>query len=208
MGVVRMCAEVKEKKMVMQDQTTRRIFKILVMGDTGVGKTSLVYRSVKGKFPDPTLLKSTIGAAFSVKKITVDSDNGPIEVTLQIWDFAGQDQFRQLMVKLFKGAAGGLFVFDLTDPVTFDDLSSFWIPAVEGELNIDFSQSPEVAKNFILVGNKADMIKDRAIDYDEIKRVAKEKNFRYIVVSSKTGENVERLFNVLAKQLLVDYEKN
>ena len=172
------------------------------MGDTGVGKTSLIYRTVTGTFPDPTTLKSTIGAAFFVKRVIVESDSGNIEVVLQLWDFAGQEQFRQLMLRLFKGATGGLFVFDLTEPVSFDDLKKFWVPAVEKELNVDFSKRPDVARNFVLVGNKADLLKERAINYDEIRDFAKTKNFRYIVVSSKTGQNVERLFEVLAKQLV------
>ena len=187
----------------MPQKYTKKIFKILVMGDTGVGKTSLIYRTVTGEFPDPTTLKSTIGAAFFVKRVNVELENGLFEVVLQLWDFAGQEQFRQLMLRLFKGASGGLFVFDLTEPISFDDLKKFWVPAVEKELKVDFGKRPDVARNFVLVGNKADLIRERAINYDEIKTFAQEKNFKYIIVSSKTGQNVERLFEVLAKQLIM-----
>ena len=139
------------------------IFKVLVMGDTGVGKTSLVIRSTEGRFPDPSLLKSTIGASFALKKINEDENN----IVLQLWDFAGQERFRAFMKNLFIGAVAGIFVFDITNPITLDDLGSFWIPAVEDAIKVNFTEQPEVAANFIIVGNKADLSQQRVVSYEE-----------------------------------------
>lgn len=183
----------------------RGVFKVVVMGETGVGKTSLITRATKGFFPDPELLKSTIGASFAIKRVDILSENETTTVTLQIWDFAGQERFRTLLKGFISGALGGLFVFDLTDPVTLDDICSYWIPEVEDRLDIKFSENPNFARNFVLVGNKSDLIKDRQVTYEEIVNVAKPLNLKYILVSSKTGENVERLFSVLAKQLYTTY---
>lgn len=184
----------------------RGVFKVVVMGETGVGKTSLITRATKGFFPDPELLKSTIGASFALKRVSITDENSNISaITLQIWDFAGQERFRTLLKGFIAGALGGLFVFDLTDPVTLDDIKNYWIPEVEERLDIKFSENPEFARNFVLVGNKSDLIKDRQVTYEEILEVAKPHNLKYILVSSKTGENVERLFEVLAHQLYKTY---
>lgn len=176
---------------------TTYFIKVLVMGDTGVGKTSLVIRAVEGRFPDPETLKSTIGASFAVKKLTKDEKL----YSLQLWDFAGQERFRSFMKSLFKGATSGFFVFDLTDPVTLDDLASFWIPAIEEALNVSFSENHEFSKNFVLVGNKKDLSDDREISIEEATRFAEKYGFRYIEVSSKTGDNVEKMFELLVEPI-------
>ncbi|MGQ4913188.1 MAG: Rab family GTPase [Candidatus Asgardarchaeia archaeon] len=176
---------------------TTYLTKVLVMGDTGVGKTSLVIRSVEGRFPDPETLKSTIGASFAVKKVQRDNKI----YSLQLWDFAGQERFRAFMKSLFRGATAGIFVFDLTDPVTLDDLASFWIPSVEETLDTKFSPENPLSKNFILVGNKSDLVEDRAISIEEASAFAEKYGFQYIEVSSKTGENVDSIFEILTSNL-------
>ena len=179
------------------------IFKVLVMGDTGVGKTSLVIRSTEGRFPNPSLLKSTIGASFALKKIN-DSTNS---IVLQLWDFAGQERFRDFMKNLFIGAVAGIFVFDITNPITLDDLSSFWIPAVEDAIKVNFADKPSVATNFVIVGNKADLSQQRAITYEEAVTFAEKYNMHYIEVSSKTGEGIDELFQNISRNIYASTQK-
>jgi len=173
------------------------IFKVLVMGDTGVGKTSLVIRSTEGRFPDPSLLKSTIGASFALKKINEDENN----IVLQLWDFAGQERFRAFMKNLFIGAVAGIFVFDITNPITLDDLGSFWIPAVEDAIKVNFTEQPEVAANFIIVGNKADLSQQRVVSYEEASKFAEKYHMPYIEVSSKTGDGIDEMFQIISKNI-------
>ncbi|MCD6484063.1 MAG: GTP-binding protein [Candidatus Odinarchaeota archaeon] len=173
------------------------IFKVLVMGDTGVGKTSLVIRSTEGRFPDPSLLKSTIGASFALKKINENENN----IVLQLWDFAGQERFRAFMKNLFIGAVAGIFVFDITNPITLDDLGSFWIPAVEDAIKVNFTEQPEVAANFIIVGNKADLSQQRVVSYEEASKFAEKYHMPYIEVSSKTGDGIDEIFQIISKNI-------
>lgn len=167
------------------------------MGDTGVGKTSLVIRSTEGRFPDPSLLKSTIGASFALKKINEDENN----IVLQLWDFAGQERFRAFMKNLFIGAVAGIFVFDITNPITLDDLGSFWIPAVEDAIKVNFTEQPEVAANFIIVGNKADLSQQRVVSYEEASKFAEKYHMPYIEVSSKTGDGIDEMFQIISKNI-------
>ena len=173
------------------------VYKILVMGDTGVGKTSLVLRATRGKFPDPETLMSTIGAFFALKRIIME--DGSL-CSLQIWDFAGQERFRSFMKNLFRGANGGIFVYDVTDPITLDDLKRFWIPTVFEQ--IDKYERP----SFFLVGNKIDLT-NRLVNSKEGIELARKYEMEYIEVSSKTGENVELLFYLIAKNVHSKYKR-
>lgn len=171
-----------------------RILKLLLLGDTSVGKTSMAIRYTEGKFPDPDKLKSTIGVAFFSKKVKLNNET----IVAQIWDFAGQDHFRSFMRDMFKGAAGGLFVFDVTQNTTLDDLKNFWIPEIEKYLNIDLSSGNHP---FILVGNKVDLLSDtnsfttaNAVKMHELDAIIEKYKFEYIATSAKTGKNVDLAF--------------
>ena len=175
----------------------KRVVKILILGDTGVGKTSLVTRVVKGIFPDPDRLKSTIGSAFFVKDYKFDV----MDISAQIWDFAGQERFRSFMRNMFRGAEGGMFVFDLTNKVTLDDLESFWIPEIEEKLKINLEEGIFNDKTFILVGNKKDKEDLRDVTNEEIAKFAEKYNLPYYETSAKTGENAEEMFFELVSKI-------
>lgn len=179
----------------------KRVAKILILGDTGIGKTSLVMRVVKGIFPDPEKLKSTIGSAFFVKTYSFDV----VELSAQIWDFAGQERFRSFMRNMFKGADGGIFVFDLTNKVTLDDLESFWIPEIEEKLKISFREGILNDKCFLLVGNKKDVIDQRNVSNEEIQNFVEKYGLPYFETSAKTGENAELVFDELMRAIYEVY---
>ena len=173
------------------------VFKILILGDTGVGKTSLVIRAVKGYFPDPETLKSTIGAAFFTMRYKIQRDL----ITAQIWDFAGQERFRSFMKNMFTGSSGGLFVFDLTNTLSLDDLKNFWIPEIIKRIRSDFF---DVFKhNFILVGNKKDLKSQIEVTKEEITKLVRQYGFKYFSASAKTGDNVSTIFKELIRMLYI-----
>jgi len=185
-----------------------RVLKILLLGDTSVGKTSMAIRYVEGVFPDPDKLKSTIGVAFFSKKVKVNNE----VIIAQIWDFAGQEHFRSFMKDMFRGAAGGLFVFDVTQVTTLDDLKNFWIPELESKLGFKLSET----KNhpFVLVGNKVDLLDDvssistvNIVSMSELDEFLDKYGFQYFATSAKTGENIDIAFKSAVKKAYQFYIK-
>ena len=177
--------------------------KLITVGDTGVGKTSMLIRYLQGVFPDPDKLKSTIGVAFFSKDFYID-DN--VKIVAQIWDFAGQERFREFMKKMFRGTRGGILVFDLSNRMTLDDLESFWIPQIQEIAGVKFSSESEIP--FILVGNKKDLIDTKdtlalsnAPTREEIKRVIDKYGFEYFETSAKNGTNIGEVFERLIKRV-------
>ena len=161
--------------------------KILTLGETTVGKTSLL-----NKFTENTFSKTqfaTIGIDFKLKKININGKT----IELKIWDTAGQERYRNLTKQYYKGADGILLIFDLTKKETFLKIND-WID----QLNSHFNQD-EIS--IILIGNKKDL-SDREISYEEGNQRGKELNILYFETSAKTGENVNEAFNSLTNEIL------
>ncbi len=168
------------------------MFKICFFGDGGVGKTTLIGRYLTGVFKSTTSI--TIGVDFHVKKIKIDNKL----VSLQIWDFAGENRFRFLLPSYVVGASGGIFLYDIT---RFSSLKNFpeWIEI--------FKKGFVGAKNkplpVIMVGSKLDLSYKRAVSSKEAYDLAKAQNlFGYIECSSKDGRNIEDVFTEIAKLML------
>jgi small GTP-binding protein len=165
--------------------------KINLLGDGAVGKTSLLLRYTQQLFRSESRL--TIGVEFLSKTMEIDSKR----IKLQIWDIGGQEQFRFLMTTYVKGSNGALLLFDLTRRDTFESLPS-WLDEMRKENPYDY--------NFplILIGNKADLSKLREVSTEEAIGFAKFENcLGYIETSAKTGENVEKTFELLVVFLLI-----
>ncbi|TFG17076.1 MAG: GTP-binding protein [Promethearchaeota archaeon] len=166
-------------------------FKLPIIGDGGVGKTTLTHRYLHGIFEEKYAL--TIGMEFYIKKLEVD---GKL-TSLHIWDFAGEDKFRFLLPGVINGANGTLFMFDITRYKTFNNLKN-WL-AVFNETNRNYGQEVET----LLIGSKLDLEQARTVSIDEAREFAKAHNFfEYIECSSKTGENVELIFEKIAQLML------
>lgn len=168
------------------------MFKICFFGDGGVGKTTLIGRYLTGVFKSTTSI--TIGVDFHVKKIKIDNKL----VSLQIWDFAGENRFRFLLPSYVVGASGGIFLYDIT---RFSSLKNFpeWIEI--------FKKGFVGAKNkplpVIMVGSKLDLSYKRAVSSKEAYDLAKAQNlYGYIECSSKDGRNIEDIFTEIAKLML------
>lgn len=163
-------------------------FKILLIGDSGVGKSSLLFSFISNAVDDPS---PTIGVDFKIKLLTVAGKR----LKLTIWDTAGQERFRTLTTSYYRGAQGIILVYDVTRRETFTDLSDIW--AKEIEL---YSSNQDCIK--VLVGNKVDKESDRAVTREEGIALAQEYGCSFFECSAKTRENVEKCFEELALKIL------
>jgi small GTP-binding protein len=166
-------------------------FKLAIIGDGGVGKTTLTHRYLHGIFEEKYAL--TIGMEFYIKKLEMNGDL----ISLHIWDFAGEDKFRFLLPGVINGANGTLFMFDITRYRTLGNLKD-WL-RVFNETNRNYGQQVET----ILIGGKLDLEQARTVSKAEATDFTKEYNFsEYIECSSKTGDNVEEIFGKVAQLML------
>ena len=165
-------------------------FKIMMLGDASVGKTSLTVRYIKGFFMQD--LRLTIGVDFYSKTINFKEKN----VKLQIWDFGGEERFRFLLTQYCKGANGAFFLYDITNPKSLDHLPD-WTQIIRenaGDIPI------------MLIGSKLDLDEYRAVPRDDGILAAKKYNLAsFVELSSKTGENVEEAFTVMTETLFEKY---
>ncbi|MFX1390874.1 MAG: Rab family GTPase [Promethearchaeota archaeon] len=163
------------------------ILKILTAGEGGVGKTTLLHRYVEGRFSAET--KMTIGVEFFLKETEVDSK----QCTLQLWDFGGQERFRFLLESYVLGAKGALLMFDLTRITTLENLQQW--------LNIVRKGDPNLPVLFL--GTKLDLEDEVMVDDDYAMTFLNEFNLiDFIKISSKTGENVSKAFEMLTRTIL------
>ena len=167
--------------------TKKFILKILTAGEGGVGKTTLLHRFVEGQFSADT--KMTIGVEFFLKEIELDGK----QCTLQLWDFGGQERFRFLLESYVLGAKGALLMFDLTRPMTLENLQQWVNICRKGDPNLPI----------LFLGTKIDLVNDIMVD-DDYALSFKEKFelFDYMKISSKSGENVLEAFELLTEKIL------
>ncbi|KAJ8754028.1 hypothetical protein K2173_001926 [Erythroxylum novogranatense] len=163
-------------------------FKILLIGDSGVGKSSLLVSFISSSAED---LPPTIGVDFKIKQLTVSGKR----LKLTIWDTAGQERFRTLTSSYYRNAQGIVLVYDVTRRETFTNLSDVW--AKEVEL---YCTNHDCVK--MLVGNKVDRESERAVSREEGISLAKELGSLFLESSAKTRENVEKCFEDLALKIM------
>ncbi|TFG17681.1 MAG: GTP-binding protein, partial [Promethearchaeota archaeon] len=163
------------------------LFKSIVVGDGGVGKTALTLRFSKDFFTED--YKMTIGVDFHVKTITIDTAEGPIRAKLQLWDTGGQERFSSIRPMYYRGSLGAVLVFDLTNSSSFEHLPQ-WIQEVRANIKTEIP--------ILLVGNKSDLVDQRAVSLEEINNFTRDFNLYYMETSAKTGEGVGDCFYILA----------
>ncbi|XP_047323651.1 ras-related protein RABC1-like [Impatiens glandulifera] len=164
------------------------LFKLLMIGDSGVGKSSLLLSFISDAFDD---LSPTIGVDFKVKYLDIEGKR----LKLAIWDTAGQERFRTLTSSYYRGAQGVVMVYDVTRRETFTNLADVWAKEVDM-----YSTNPESIK--MLVGNKVDMQNERVVTRKEGIDFARQCGCLFIECSAKTKMNVTQCFEELVLKII------
>ena len=170
----------------MSEEDYDTIFKIVIVGDSGVGKTNLITRYLKNDFKPET--KATIGVEFSDKKYIYKNKN----IKIQIWDTAGQERYRSLTSMYYKGAKGAIFVYDISSKNSFENIDK-WL--------IEMKKTADENIKIILIGNKCDLIEKREVKEDDGKIKAKDLNVPFMETSALNCINVEKAFNFLIEEI-------
>ena len=166
--------------------------KIMVIGESLVGKTALITKYTKNTFGGAYL--TTVGIDFQDKFLNI---NGK-EIKIELWDTAGQERFRNIAKNYFQSSDGFLLVYDLTKKSSFENLE-FW----NTQINLN---APKETK-YILVGNKKDLENQREVQIEEGEDFAKKNNIKFFETSAKDGTNVIDVFETLAKEIVNDVEQ-
>ncbi len=186
-----MSEDKKEGKLVFHERT-EMIFKIIVIGDPAVGKTSLLTNFCGDKFNYEYI--PTVGVNITKEPITTKDDMGKdITVNLMIWDIAGQPQFYMLHRPYFNGADGMMLVYDITRSSSFSNINNWWSTSIKYGL----SAIPR-----ILIGNKIDLKDDRKIILPMAEHLSEKINAPFFETSAVTGENVKLIFQKIAELAL------
>ena len=168
-------------------------FKVILIGDSGVGKTSLLNRYMDKEFSNN--IPCTISADFKIKSIQI---NPLTSAQIAIWDTCGQEKFRAITKQYFKDAHGIILVFDVSDRRSFLDLNN-WLDEIQ-------NNSIKDDASIVLVGNKIDL-KYRCISHEDANSFAKNKGLVYCETSSKDGINIESPFENVAKEIIEKMNK-
>lgn len=172
------------------------LFKTIVVGDGAVGKTAITWRYAHDKFQEN--YKMTIGVDFTIKRLEVKDKS----IKCQIWDTGGQERFSKIRPLYYRGALGGLIVFDVTTPSSFESVEK-WLNEVKTHC---------VKIPIIIVGNKIDL-NNRVVTLEDgkklAKKISKELGYKvpYYETSAKTGETIKKVFNDLVKMMVDNAEK-
>ncbi|EMP27244.1 Ras-related protein Rab-8B [Chelonia mydas] len=152
------------------------LFKLLLIGDSGVGKTCLLFRFSEDAFN--TTFISTIGIDFKIRTIELDGK----KIKLQIWDTAGQERFRTITTAYYRGAMGIMLVYDITNEKSFDNIKN-WIRNIEEHASSDVER--------MILGNKCDMNEKRQVSKEKGEKLAIDYGIKFLETSAKSSINVE-----------------
>ena len=161
------------------------LYKILLLGDSGVGKTCFLLRFMEDSFID--LHMATIGLDYKLKTMILEEQK---IVKVQIWDTAGQDKFRAITRNYYKGASGIILIFDVTNIKSFENIKK-WINEIKEEISENVS--------IVLIGNKIDKLKERKITKEQGEKIANEIGTKFFETSAKTGEGINESVFYLVK---------
>lgn len=169
------------------------VYKIALLGNPGVGKTSLLTRYIDKKYEED--YKPTLGASIVAKDVLISTDEIEYDLRLIIWDLAGQEKYETVRPLYFQGCIGAILVYDLTRIPTFQEIKDKWLK--------DFTSYAKKNSAFILIGNKSDLEDMRKVESSEGKKLADEiQAVSFIETSAKTGNNVNESFLFLVKHIL------
>jgi Ras-related protein Rab-8A len=167
------------------------LVKVLILGDTSVGKTNFLLRFTENSFMENHL--ATIGFDYKSKLLTINDKT----VKMQVWDTAGQERFMAITKNLFLRVQGVILMFDVTQPITYNNVEK-WLKSIK--------ENSDEKISIVLVGNKVDIGNNR-VQYEEAKRLADEYEISYFEASAKNGTNVNEVFTDIALKIMTKYEK-
>ena len=168
------------------------LLKLVMIGDSGVGKTNILSRYINNEFSLTS--KATVGVEFCS---TIVKKNGKL-IKLQIWDTAGQERYKSITSAYYKGAKGAFVVYDITRAKTFKNIDR-WILELKANGNEDIL--------IVLIGNKLDLEKSREVLVDDVKKKAEELKVAYFETSALDGSNIEHAFDVIVEEMFNRFGK-
>ena len=163
---------------------------LLIIGDSSVGKTSLITRYTNGTFKEEYL--ATVGLDYYSKEEVINNKT----INIKLWDTAGQERYKSLTQNYFKNAEGVLLTYDITNSESFDNLKE-WISSIKKNM-----EGKDIFIPVIIIGNKIDMEESRETSKEDAEKFAKENNYKYFETSAKTGEGVDDAIRELVIQIL------
>jgi len=166
------------------------LFKLIIVGDTNVGKTNIMSKYIKDQFNITS--KSTIGVEFGTKILEIDNK----KVKAQILDTAGQERYKSITSAYYKGAKGAFIVYDITNKSTFESVDK-WIK--------DLNSYGDKNLTMLLIGNKSDLEDKRIINKEEGEEKAKSFELGFIETSAYNGDNIDQAFDIMLKEVLKRY---
>lgn len=169
------------------------LLKVLLLGESCVGKTSIFHRYVKDEYSQA--YKATIGADFFSKDLKVDDK----EVILQIWDTAGQERYQSLGVTFFRGSDACILVYDICDQRSFDAIQS-WVDQFLQGVGANTQNPKESGFIFVVLGNKCDLAENRQVSSEAAKDFCTENGFHFFETSAKSGFQVQEAFEYIARK--------
>jgi len=169
------------------------LFKLLLIGDSGVGKSCLLLRFAEDSYTESYL--STIGVDFKIRTIDVDGKT----IKLQIWDTAGQERFRTITAAYYRGAHGIVVVYDVTDSESFENVR-MWLKEIE-RYAADYVEK-------LLIGNKSDLVAKKVVEYSLAKEFAESLNIPFLETSAKDSTNVDEMFYTMTRLIQQRAEKH
>jgi len=170
-----------------EDQEYDFLYKIVLIGDSGVGKTNLLERLAHDRFKTGT--KSTIGVEFDTKCFTVDGK----KIKAQIWDTAGQERYQAITSAYYRGAVGAIVVYDITREATLENAVTRWVKQLK--------ENAEKTIVIGLVGNKTDLAGDRKVTLEKAKEAARMHGYTLTETSALSDLNVKEAFQTLIEQI-------
>ena len=168
---------------------------LLIIGDSTVGKTSIITRFANGTFDSNYL--ATVGLDNFTKDEIIDNKT----IRIKIWDTAGQERYKSLTKGFFRNAEGVMLVYDVTNSETYENLK-YWMQSIKNNLGENMGEIP-----IIIIGNKIDC-QEREVSVEEAENFWKEQGFPYFETSAKTGENIDKTIKFLVKQVINVKEGN
>jgi len=162
------------------------LIKLIIIGDSSVGKTNILSQYINKTFTNNS--KSTVGVEFASKNVKIENK----QVLAQIWDTAGQERYKSITSAYYKGAKGAFIVYDITNKSSFESIDK-WVQALKEYGDKDIA--------ILLIGNKADLEKDREVQTEEGQNKASSFDMGFTETSAKTGKNVDNIFETMLKEI-------